>query len=35
MFGTDVGINLFDYRTLWWWRNSPHERKESWSLSDV
>jgi len=24
-----------DYRTLWWWRNSSHERKESWSLPGV
>jgi len=23
-----LSINLFDYRTLWWWRNSPYERKE-------
>jgi len=27
-----LGINLFGSRTLWWWRNSPHERKESWNL---
>jgi len=27
-----LGINLFDYRTLWWWRNSTHERKGSRSL---
>jgi len=30
-----LDINLSDSRTLWWWRNSPHERKESWSLPDV
>jgi len=30
-----LGINLFGPRTLWWWRNSPYERKESWSLPDV
>jgi len=30
-----LGINLLDYRTLWWWRNFSHERKESWSLPDV
>jgi len=30
-----LGINLFDSRTLWWWRSSPHERKKSWSLPDV
>jgi len=36
MFGTDMlGINLFGSRTLWWWWNSPHERKESWSLPNV
>jgi len=29
-----LGIDLFDFRILWWWRNSPHERKESWSLPD-
>jgi len=28
-----LSINLlFSSCTLWWWRNSPHERKESWSL---
>jgi len=30
-----LGINLFGSRTLRWWRNFPHERKESWSLPDV
>jgi len=30
-----LGINLFGSRTLWWWWNSPHERKESWSLPDI
>jgi len=30
-----VDINLFGSRTLWWWRSSLHERKESWSLPDV
>jgi len=28
-------ICSLDYRTLWWWRNSFNERKESWSLPDV
>jgi len=35
MCGTEVDINLFGSRTLWWWRSSQHERKESWSLLDV
>jgi len=30
-----LSTNLFGSRILWWWRNSPHERKESWSLPDV
>jgi len=30
-----LSISLLDYRTLWWWQNSSHERKESWSLPDV
>jgi len=29
MCGTEMGINLFGSRTLWWC--SLHERKESWS----
>jgi len=35
MYDTEVDINLFGSHTLWWWRSSLHERKESWSLPDV